>query len=283
MQIADNAKNQPEFKIIAYFRWLCRISFKRLRKSDVRFELLSPIYSTRQRLLDNHQKTHFNIKIRDKIDMAVIAQVFFSEDYGISSLAQSSKIISTYHNLIKNGKTPLILDIGANSGMASVYFARDYPEARIIGIEPDDGNFQLAQTNTGPYQNVTIIKAGISNVDGKGSIINADVNAGTENWAFQTEMSDTGELAMLSVNSILNKYSDENTVPFLVKIDIEGFEKNLFSSATQWVDQFTLLIIELHDWMLPNTANSSGFLKCISQLNRDFVYRGENIFSIKNS
>lgn len=283
MQIADNAKNQLEFKISYYLRWLYRISFKRLLKSHIRFELLSPVYSTHQCLLDNHQKNQFNIKIRDKIDMAVISQVFFSEDYGISSLAQSKKIINTYNNLVKNGKKPLILDIGANSGMASVYFARDYPEATIIGIEPDDGNFQLGQANTALYQNVTIIKAGISNVDGKGTIINADVNAGTENWAFQTEMSDTGDLVMLSVNSILKKYSDENTVPFLVKIDIEGFEKNLFSSATQWVDQFTLLIIELHDWMLPNTANSSGFLKCISQLNRDFVYRGENIFSIKNS
>ena len=283
MQIVDNAKNQLEFKISYYLRWLYRISFKRLLKSHIRFELLSPVYSTQQCLLDNHQKSQFNIKIRDKIDMAVISQVFFSEDYGISSLAQSNKIISTYNNLVKNGKKPLILDIGANSGMASVYFARDYPEATIIGIEPDNGNFQLAQANTALYQNVTMIKAGISNVDGKGSITNADVNAGTENWAFQTEMSDTGDLVMLSVNSILKKYSDENTVPFLVKIDIEGFEKNLFSSATQWVDQFTLLIIELHDWMLPNTANSSGFLKCISQLNRDFVYRGENIFSIKNS
>jgi FkbM family methyltransferase len=274
-----STNNQLNFKLSYYFRWLYRISFKRLRKSHERFELLSPVYSTHQRILDNLKKNQFSVKIRDKIDMAVISQIFFAQDYGITTLAQHDKIISTYHELVKSGKTPLILDIGANSGMASIYFARDYPEAKIVGIEPEADNFQLAQANTAAYQNVTIIKAGISNLDGKGTITNAD----SSNWAYQTEMSDAGELAMVSVNTLLKKYCDENTVPFLVKIDIEGFEKNLFSSATQWVDQFPLLIIELHDWMLPNKANSLGFLKCISQLNRDFVYRGENIFSIKNS
>jgi hypothetical protein len=34
--------------------------------------------------------------------------------------------------------------------------------------------------------------------------------------------------------------------------------------------------------MLPKTANSINFLSKISKRNRDFLYAGENIFSIKN-
>ena len=59
---------------------------------------------------------------------------------------------------------------------------------------------------------------------------------------------------------------------FITKIDIEGFEDDLFSSNTDWIDDCLLLIIELHDWMMPKTANSNNFLKAISAKKRDFVY-----------
>ena len=48
---------------------------------------------------------------------------------------------------------------------------------------------------------------------------------------------------------------------FVVDGDIEGFEKDLFSQNTEWVQLFPLLIIELHDWMLPREANSEIFLE----------------------
>jgi hypothetical protein len=43
-----------------------------------------------------------------------------------------------------------------------------------------------------------------------------------------------------------------------------------------------VLVIELHDWMLPRAANSGPFLREIAVRDRDFVYHGENIFSISN-
>jgi hypothetical protein len=67
-----------------------------------------------------------------------------------------------------------------------------------------------------------------------------------------------------------------------VKIDIEGFEEELFSKNTEWVDKFPLLVIELHDWMLPRDRTSAHFLTLIATLDRDFVYIGENVFSISN-
>ena len=42
-----------------------------------------------------------------------------------------------------------------------------------------------------------------------------------------------------------------------------------------------MLIIELHDWMLPGECNSKNFLRAISQYDRDFVHIAENIFSMK--
>jgi hypothetical protein len=56
----------------------------------------------------------------------------------------------------------------------------------------------------------------------------------------------------------------------------------VFSENTEWIARTPLVIVELHDWLLPKAGTSRPFLQCISQLNRDFVSIGEDIYSIAN-
>ncbi len=71
-------------------------------------------------------------------------------------------------------------------------------------------------------------------------------------------------------------------MPFIIKIDIEGYEEELFSDATDWIDRFPILIMEPHDWMYPKRQKSRNFIREISGRNRDFIIIGENILSIAN-
>ena len=82
------------------------------------------------------------------------------------------------------------------------------------------------------------------------------------------------------IDHFLQQYKD--FAPFIVKIDIEGGERTLFSQNTDWIDLFPLLIIELHDRIFPESANSATFLRAIASRDRDFLYRSQNIFSIRN-
>jgi hypothetical protein len=112
-------------------------------------------------------------------------------------------------------------------------------------------------------------------------ICNADEDA----WARRTETAapgGSGSIPALSVASLM-KLAPEGSRPFIAKIDIEGFESNLFSQNTSWVDLFPVLYIELHDWMLPGHGTSNNFLRVISQLQRDFILSGENVISISNA
>jgi hypothetical protein len=85
----------------------------------------------------------------------------------------------------------------------------------------------------------------------------------------------------LGMQDLMRRQPSDRT-PFLCKIDIEGGERDLFSDQTNWIDQFALLIIELHDALMPRQGISRSFLQAIAKRDRDFVYLGENIFPIAN-
>jgi hypothetical protein len=70
--------------------------------------------------------------------------------------------------------------------------------------------------------------------------------------------------------------------PFVVKIDIEGCEDDVFADNLEWIDRFPVIMIELHDWLFPGEARSRAFLDAVSARNRDFLICGETVISIAN-
>jgi len=273
------SKNTSELKFDLFqsAEWMLRYVYRSIKKQKD-YILCSPPFSQTQYVYQVKDNSKFQIQVRDKIDLKIVQDIFSREDYGLWRLKRYDELVNKYQSIVHSGKVPLIIDLGANCGLAALYFALQYPASRIIGLEPDVSNYQKAKENCKHHSNVSFINAGISSKDGKGSIVNSQ----DENWSFMTEMSDDGNVQMISMKTLLTNPEIKDTVPFIVKIDIEGFEKDLFSANTEWVNQFELLVMEMHDWMLPKTANSNNFLRCISQYNRDFLYIGENVFSIKN-
>ena len=144
--------------------------------------------------------------------------------------------------------------------------------------EPDESNLNLSKENN-HYNKNKFYCAAIGNKVGKGLL--RDPGRGT--WGYQIVENKNGTIDIITVESLLKKYSSITYTPFIIKIDIEGFEGDLFKKNTDWIDLFPIIIIELHDWMLPKKTTSSNFLKQISKKNRDFIYHGENVFSISNT
>jgi FkbM family methyltransferase len=216
-------------------------------------------------------------------DWSTFDQVFLANDYNLRRYSWAAKIQNLYAGILAGGEVPLILDLGANIGLASLYFAKNWPQARITALEPEKRNFDLLSANTRGIPSIQPILAAIASRDGNASIANPNAEA----WAFQTKLA-TNEspdtVKALSVPTLIARARESGPcVPFIAKIDIEGFEENLFSENTEWVEQFAVVIIELHDWLLPGKANSRNFLNVISRTDRDFIFHGENAFSISNS
>ncbi len=167
--------------------------------------------------------------------------------------------------------------IGANIGFSTYWLATEFPKAKILALEPDFENAQLAKNNISTCNNVTVLRAAIAASQCKLDLV--DVKLGPD--AYQTLINENGEIKGYSVRSLLEIASCEASELLIVKIDIEGFESNLFSSNTEWIAHANAIIVEPHDWIMPGKANSSNLLMELSKFSRDFLIDGENIISIK--
>ena len=229
---------------------------------------------------DTRFKTDLHLR-KGTSDIWAFEQVFCNNDYNLRRFERWGDIVRLYDDL-RRDKAPLILDLGANVGMASVYFAKNWPAAQILAVEPSEQNYEVLRRNVASFNTVTPIRAAVAASDGFVNI----ANPAGEAWAYQTEWANAsaGAIPAKSVASLIASTGHHAPcAPFICKIDIEGFESNLFSANTDWIPQFPVIIIELHDWMLPKQRSSATFLREISRHDRDFLYVGENVFSVANT
>ena len=210
-------------------------------------------------------------------DRGVIQQIFQRDDYALGRLARGGELQAWYDDAVRRGDRPLILDAGANIGASAVWFSFTFPQARIVAIEPDAGNFELLVRNTAGL-NVDARKAALASCAGTASL----VDPGQGEWGYRTVSSKDGTIEQLAAESLVGELARDGYAPFIAKIDIEGGEGELFSQRVEWIDLFPLVIVELHDWLLPRGGTARPFLKCMAERDRDFVYLGENVFSIRN-
>jgi FkbM family methyltransferase len=137
-----------------------------------------------------------------------------------------------------------VIDAGANAGYASVYLAHHMPNATVVAIEPEQSNFAVLVENTATYANVIPLQAALWSQPGTLRIANPH----DEKWAIRcTEDESAGPgdgIRACTIPQLLSDYG-RDTIDVL-KIDIEGAEKALFSADTEWLSAVKTLMIEVH-------------------------------------
>lgn len=179
----------------------------------------------------------------------------------------------------------VIVDAGANIGMASVFFANRYPEAKIIAIEPEERNFNIMQKNLAPYPNVSCVRAALWNSDKSLTIEDPglDKQGFGQYWGFQTVEQGSAasrgqEVDGITVDELMSRFGIEYIDFF--KVDIEGAEKEVFANSSMWIDKIGVLAIELHDRI------RAGCSRSVYLATKEFEWefrRGETMFMGKGS
>jgi FkbM family methyltransferase len=139
----------------------------------------------------------------------------------------------------------LIIDCGANCGFSSAYFLSRYDNARCISVEPDPENFRALQRNLAPYgSRITAHQAGIWS-HRTGLVISSEPFGDGREWAVTVCEPRAGQLPMFEALDIPSLIPAGQRVSIL-KIDIEGSERQVFSVDSSWLDRVDNLVIELH-------------------------------------
>jgi len=204
-------------------------------------------------------------------DLGIYEQVFFDQEYDFS-VAYPPKVI---------------LDVGANIGLASIYFANKYPDAKIIAIEPEGSNFELLEKNVDPYSNITPIQAALWGMNESISL----VDPGLDKCGFMTQKEGAKEK---NLGDILAKKTDilaRHQVPGMtvdkimedynllevdiLKIDIEGAEKEVFKDTSAWIENVNAVIVELHERM--KLGCNRSFYNGSNGFDNEWI-QGENVY-----
>lgn len=176
----------------------------------------------------------------------------------------------------------IIIDAGGHIGMASVALARRFPNRKIITLEPSAENFALLIENTKAFPNVTPMNYALGPEDGELTLFDRTGNTDGFIVGQDPQLADveaqSQAVRVISIPTLLKEIGEDQIA--LLKLDIEGFEVELFSRQTEWMRNVGVLAIELHEWF--RTGSTRAYINATQKGRRDLGYVGEMYFSMRD-
>ena len=163
---------------------------------------------------------------------------------------------------------PRILDCGANIGLASIYFKRQYPDARVTAFEADPALASICRRNLG--------SCGYDDVE----LMDAAVWIATGPLEFVCEGADSGAIAAIepSVNGPRTavpavRLSDWLQEPIdLLKLDVEGAELPILEDCRDRLHNVRAMTIDLHEFN-PGHRQTGAVFELLSSAGFQFDMR----------
>lgn len=154
---------------------------------------------------------------------------------------------------VETRKAPLrIIDAGANSGMAMLFFKLVAPDCHVTCFDPDPRNCELIRSNVrdNKLRDVTICNAALSDADGTVTMYaNAALTGDTAqslSRTFRTSLADAPqeirsyEVPALSLKPFLDEPVD------ILKLDVEGAEGRVIGSLGDRLRNVGCVLMEYH-------------------------------------
>lgn len=176
-----------------------------------------------------------------------------------------------------------IIDAGANIGTATAYLKSEFPEAKVICIEPEPGNFEALSRNI----HLNKFEDDVQLCQNAFWTNNDELNIGIGirgtlskelSFGVVEQSEETVQVKGLTFKDCLSKLG--TATADLVKIDIEGAEAALFNDEEGFkymVEHSKLLAIELHD----EAVDLFKFYAQIEALGMRHMHKGETTYCWK--
>ncbi len=156
-----------------------------------------------------------------------------------------------------------VLEIGSNMGAALTALGHRYPDARILGVEPDPGNVAVAQKNVARYgDRASVVQAGIWDADTDLVVERTSVHGEHGFTVRSREESDGADAVVISartIDTILAEHMPDGEIDYM-HVTIEGTERRVFAAGGDWVNRIRSIRVEAHP------AFHYPAAECIAQL-----------------
>jgi FkbM family methyltransferase len=151
----------------------------------------------------------------------------------------------------------VIVDVGANVGLASIFYANKYPSSRIVAIEPEPSNYEMLRRNVAPYPNIVSMQVALWKEERLLDVL----DPGTGHTTFRmAEIDESGDVKSRQTirGMTLGKLMADLGIHHidLLKVDVEGSEKEIFEHSSSWIDKVGVIAIEIHDWIQGGCGDS---------------------------
>lgn len=153
----------------------------------------------------------------------------------------------------------VVVDIGANIGIASTYFATRFPDSRVIAIDPNGRNEDFLRRNAAEYDGqICPVGAALSPEPGRVALVFGEtVDRGYHNsHLYSNELcrgKPAGFAKAITPSDVVALVGVGNRIG-LLKVDIEGAELPNCKAIGPLFDITDVLAIETHDRTVPGCA-----------------------------
>lgn len=195
-------------------------------------------------------------------DHSIFKQIFIRNEYDL--------------DVLKSIEVNTILDLGANIGLASVFFKNFFnTNPKIYLVEPHEENVAMIRKNLKNYDNYEILPFAVWDKKTKLRIV--DNNQG--HCGFEVMEDEKGDIQSISIRDIMSQGNIEYFD--IIKMDIEGSEKNVLSNGIhKWLPKTKVLFVELHDRLVPGC--SDVLKEVVKKYNFKHIQQGEFDIFINN-
>lgn len=218
--------------------------------------------------------TALRIKKNGIINLGFLKYPFRIRVNNIADSATFNEVLLRKEYTIPVDFTPkTIIDGGANIGLTSIFFANKYPEASIVAIEPDGGNFNLLRENTSNYPQIKLRRSAVWGHNAHLKVF----DPGRGDNSYRVEETSQDDPTAFTAVGIADIMREQNwPVIDILKLDVEGAEKELFTTGYgAWLPRTRVLIVETHDRYIKGT--SKAVFAAVSKYNFSCRLQGHNL------
>lgn len=189
-------------------------------------------------------EVEFNLRVLGRVfpfrmrrmDLYTVAEVLYERQYDVRTPVPEA---------------PVVIDGGANIGVATLWFIARYPGAQVHAFEPEPENFRLLEHNVGSITGVTCVQAAIGAHDAPVELHLAEHGA-----VHSVRDAAAGERTVTVPSVVLRDYLAQRDIArvHLLKLDVEGCEDVAIEGLGERLADVDIILGEMHETLVDTEA-----------------------------